>query len=56
MSKFKIFFGCHTLESADEKINAWLDENPDVRILNWQFQEPRIGDHAICIEYAEDWD
>ena len=51
MPKFKIFFGNHTLQSADEKLNQWLEENPLAVILKWQYQEPRIGDHSICIQY-----
>lgn len=51
--KFKIFFGNHTIKSADDKLNEWLKENPKVRIINWQYQEPRIGDHSICVAYVE---
>lgn len=51
--KFKIFFGNHTLQPADEKLNQWLAENPSVIVLEWQYQEPRIGDHSICIVYKE---
>ena len=51
MPKFKIFFGNHTLQSADEKLNQWLEENPLAVILKWHYQEPRIGDHSICIQY-----
>ena len=53
MVKFKIFFGNHTIKSADEKLNEWLRENPKISIISWQYQEPRIGDHSICIAYRE---
>ena len=51
--KFKIFFGNHTSQTADEKLNQWLAENPAVELIDWQYQEPRIGDHSICITYKE---
>lgn len=54
MIKFKIFFGNHTIQTADDKLNKWLEENPGVRVINWQYEEPRIGDHSICIEYKEE--
>lgn len=49
--RFKIFFGNHTMQSADDKLNQWLEQNPKVHIVSWQYQQSRIGDHAICIEY-----
>lgn len=51
--RFKIFFGNHTIKSADEKVNEWMDQNPNATVLGYQFQEPRIGDHSICIMYKE---
>lgn len=54
MVKFKIFFGNHTIRSADDKVNQWLEENPGVELVSYQFQEPRIGDHSICIMYKEE--
>lgn len=54
MIKFKIFWGNHTNVSADVKLNNWLAENPSVRILNYQYQQVRLGDHSICISYLED--
>ena len=51
--KFKIFFGNHLVQSADEKLNQWLAENPSVELVDWRYQEPRIGDHSICITYKE---
>lgn len=52
--RFKIFFGNHTMQSADDKLNQWLEQNPKVHIVSWQFQQARMGDHAICIEYEEE--
>lgn len=54
MIKFKIFFGNHTLQTADDKLNQWLEEHPSVRILNYQYSQARMGDHSICISYLED--
>ena len=53
MPKFKIFFGNHTMISADTKLNQWLAENPSVSIVSWQYQQARMGDHSICIAYRE---
>ena len=54
MIKFKIFWGNHTSVSADVKVNNWLAENPHIRILSYQYQQARLGDHSICIAYLED--
>ena len=53
MIKFKIFWGNHTMQSADEKLNQWLQDNPSVKILTYQYQQARLGDHSICISYRE---
>ena len=54
MPKFKIFFGNHTLQSADEKLNQWLEENPNIKLVSWQYSQARMGDHSICVEYVEE--
>ena len=51
--KFKIFWGNHTNVSADAKLNQWLAENPSVELVEWQYQQVRLGDHSICIIYKE---
>lgn len=51
MPKFKIFFGNHTLQSADEKLNQWLEENPLAVIVKWDYSQSRNGDHSVCIQY-----
>lgn len=53
MIKFKIFYGNHTDVSADVKANQWLEKNPNVRVLGYQYQQVRVGDHSICIMYRE---
>lgn len=54
MPKFMIFFGNSTTVPADVKLNNWLKENPRVRVLEYQYQQARMGDHSICIVYEED--
>lgn len=53
MLRFKIFWGNHTSVSADEKLNQWIKENPLAVIIDWQYQQARLGDHSICIKYAQ---
>ncbi len=53
MYKFKIFFGNHTMQSADEKLNQWLKEHPRASVIEWQYSQARMGDHSICILYKE---
>lgn len=50
MSRFKIFTETQLLK-AENKINDWLEKNPDVYIIRWQYQQDRMGDYSICIEY-----
>lgn len=52
--KFKIFFGtAATGQQADAKLNRWLTENPNVRVIDYQYKQARYGDHSICITYTE---
>ena len=51
--RFKTFFGNNTITLADVELNKWLDENPTVRVLAYQYQQARMGDHSICIMYEE---
>ena len=53
-AKFKIFFGNSTSTTADSKLNAWLEQHPNVCILSYQYQQARMGDHSICIMYEGD--
>jgi hypothetical protein len=56
MSKYKtkIFFGSNPNDNADEKFNIWAEKNPNIQILNFQYEQARYGDHSICILYEED--
>lgn len=51
MKKYKIFFGNQSTVTAAAKLNEWLEKNPDIIIHTWQYQQARLGDHSICIEY-----
>ena len=53
MPKFVIFFGNQSTTRADGKLNFWLKTNPNVRILSYQYQHARMGDHSICVMYEE---
>ena len=51
--KFMIFFGNRDSTRADSKLNTWISQNPNVRILEYQYQQARMGDHSICVMYEE---
>lgn len=53
MVQFKIFWGQGQEHSSDAQLNEWLKENPDVEIIDWQYQMSRYGYHSICIRYKE---
>ena len=53
MRKFKIFMGSIN-EPADIKANEWLEENPDIEIIDVRYQQARYSDHSICILYRKD--
>ena len=53
MKRFRIFRGVFGAIDADEKINEWLDENPDVKIIDYKFNLSTYGNHAICVLYRE---
>lgn len=52
-TEFMIFFGNAATTRADDKLNAWLKRHPNVRILSYQYQQARMGDHSICVMYEE---
>ena len=52
-AKFAIFFGNTSSTRADSKLNAWLGQNRNIRILSYQYQQARMGDHSICVMYEE---
>lgn len=52
MYKAKLFFGTAG-GRADDKFNEWIEDNPDIEILNFKYHQARYGDHSICILYKE---
>lgn len=52
MTKFKVFIGTID-EKADENLNKWLEQNKNIEIIDFKFQQARYGDHSICIMYKE---
>lgn len=56
MIKSKIFFGLNQENnSADHKLNQWLEENPYVEILEFKYQHTASHwHHSICILYKEE--
>ena len=52
MYRFKIFMGTSGMK-ADKKANLWLEENPDIEIIDMRYQQSRYGDHSICIFYTK---
>ena len=55
MIKTKIFFGTlgTNYKTADLLFNNWIEENPNIEILHFRYQQARMGDHSICILYRE---
>lgn len=53
MLRSKIFFGNASSTTAAEKMNKWLEENPEVRIAKFRYSQATPGDHSICILYYE---
>lgn len=50
MIQFEIF--ATTFPSvASDKLNSWIKNHPDAKILEFQYQHARFGDHSICIMY-----
>lgn len=54
--KFKIFLGTVNAP-ADVKMNTWMHERARsqiiIDILDWKFQQARMGDHSLAILYQE---
>lgn len=50
--KFKVFLGTY-MNPADIQVNKWLEDNPNVTVISYRYQQARMGDHSICIMYKE---
>ena len=53
MVKFKTFFQSFP-QYATEALNKWIEEHPKAKIIDYQYQQARYGDHSICIRYEEE--
>lgn len=53
MYKAKIFIGMNIAGKADEKFNSWIENHPDIYILQFEYQQTAHGEHSICILYKE---
>lgn len=52
MSKtgFKIFMGTRNFP-ADDMMNEWLDKHPEIKVIDFKYQQARYGEHSICVMY-----
>ena len=48
--RFKIFMGNVRL-TADIEANYWMEDHPNIEILEMKYQQANAGDHSICIMY-----
>lgn len=51
----KLFCGSFEYKhvTADTKFNKWIEEHPNIEILEFRYQQARYGDHSIAILYRE---
>lgn len=49
-----IIFYASFPKCASDRMNKWLDENPNVQIVDTQYKQARMGDHSIFVVYKED--
>ena len=47
----KLFFGNKNGITADQLFGEWIEEHPKVKIIDFQYQHARYGDHSIAILY-----
>lgn len=47
----KLFFGNVAGVTADQLFGEWIEEHPKVKVIDFQFQHARCGDHSIAILY-----
>lgn len=50
--KFEIFATSFP-NSASDSLNEWIEEHPNVEIVDFRYQQARMGDHSICVAYKE---
>ena len=52
--KAKLFFGNQGGTRADILFGEWIEEHPNVKIIEFKYDQARYGDHSICILYEEE--
>lgn len=52
--RIKIFFGNASGTRADQLFGEWIEDHPTAKIVDFQYQHARYGDHSIAILYEED--
>ena len=50
----KIFFGNSAGTKADQLFGEWIEKHSNVKIIDFQYQQARYGDHSIAIMYEEE--
>lgn len=58
MYKAKTFNGNFNVNStsADEKFNKWINDHPNIHIIEFKYKQAHCGDHSICILYKDNID
>ena len=52
--KVKIFFGTCTGTTADQLFGEWIEEHPNIKILQFEYQQGKYCcDHSIAILYED---
>ena len=52
--QMKIFSGNFNGCTADQKFGEWIEDHPNIDILELRYQHARYGDHSIMIMYTEE--
>lgn len=47
---FKIFMGT-VANKADKALNVWLSTHPEIKVVDFKYQQARYGDHSICVMF-----
>lgn len=58
MVKFKIFSGNFIDDDnqPDTKVNKWLEEHPNIKIIDWEYAATDNFNSDICILYLDSED
>lgn len=50
----KLFFGNAGGTKADQLFGEWIEDHPNIKIIEFKYEQARYGDHSIAILYEED--